>query len=353
MNPMIAAPHRFDAETAHNISLKMLKFFPPIPYLASPVSLNQTIWGRRFDNPLGIAAGYDKNAEVIKPLYRLGFGHNEFGSVTPSPQAGNPKPRCFRLPEDRAIINRMGFNNKGLDYFVANLTANQAVRKQRVLGINICKNTATPAETALADYVQCLTKTAALVDYCVINVSSPNMAGLRDLQNQDALQALLQGCKQAVQDLALPNPPALLVKLAPDLTDTALSQAISVIQTIGLDGVVLTNTALFRPESLRSQNKNEKGGLSGPPLRERSTAMIKLAYRTTAGKLTIIGSGGIDSAEAAYQKIRAGASLLQLYTGLVYAGPALIGTIKKGLVRLLQQDGFKSITEAIGVDAAA
>ena len=307
-----------------------------------PPSLRQRLWGREFPNPVGVAAGFDKDAEVPDALLRLGCGFAETGTVTPRPQPGNPKPRIFRLYEDRAVINRMGFNSRGLDQTLARLSVR---RRVGVVGVNLGKNR--DSEDAAADYLDGVRRVGPLADYFVINVSSPNTPGLRDLQRREILDDLL--CRLvAARDAAAPSVP-LLVKIAPDLTPEERADIAAIAPASGVDGIVIGNTTIARPP-LRSAHAGEHGGLSGGPLFAPSTALLADIYRLTQGKIPLVGVGGIASAADAYAKIRAGASLVQLYTALVFEGPALIGRIKRGLAELLARDGFASIAEAVGAD---
>ena len=292
-----------------------------------------------FDNPVGVAAGFDKNAEVPAALAALGFGHVEVGGVTAERQPGNPRPRLFRLPEDEALINRMGFNNDGAD------AVGERLRAQRLpdapVGINIGKSKSTPLAEAPADYLYTYERVASAGDYFAVNVSSPNTPGLRSLQNRDALEGILGALLDA-------GASPLLVKFSPDLPDPAVEEALAVVDDLGLDGVIATNTTTERPASLRSHNGAERGGLSGKPIESRATERIRfIAERTD---VPIIGVGGVSNAAGAYRKIRAGASLVQLYTGLVYVGPGIARDINRGLLDLLERDGFDSVEDAIGAD---
>ncbi|HXP04064.1 MAG TPA: quinone-dependent dihydroorotate dehydrogenase [Stellaceae bacterium] len=308
-----------------------------------PPSLKQSLWGRDFPNPIGIAAGFDKDARVPDALLRLGFGFAETGTVTPRPQPGNPKPRIFRLYEDAAVINRMGFNSDGLE---PTLTRLRARRRVGIVGVNLGKNR--DSTDTVADYLDGVRRVGGLADYFVINVSSPNTPGLRDLQQRDILDDLLRRLV-AARDEAAPGVP-LLVKIAPDLSPEERADIAAVAGPSGIDGIVIANTTVARAPGLKSRAASEQGGLSGRPFFAPSTALLGDIHRLTGGKLPLVGVGGIASAEDAYAKIRAGASLVQLYTALVFHGPALIGRIKRGLAELLRRDGFASITEAVGAD---
>ncbi|HWB49893.1 MAG TPA: quinone-dependent dihydroorotate dehydrogenase [Stellaceae bacterium] len=308
-----------------------------------PPSLRQTLWGRDFPNPVGVAAGFDKDARVPDALLRLGCGFAETGTVTPRPQAGNPKPRLFRLDEDAAVINRLGFNNRGLDQTLARLRAR---RRVGIVGVNLGKNR--DSEDAVADYRDGVRRVGTLADYFVINVSSPNTPGLRDLQRRERLGELLHAVV-AARDAAAPGVP-LLVKIAPDLTPQERTDIALLAPETGIDGIVIGNTTVARPPSLHSRHAGEAGGLSGKPLFAPSTEALADMYRLTDGRIPLIGVGGIASAEDAYAKIRAGASLVQLYTALVFTGPALIGRIKRGLGELLRRDRFQTVAAAVGAD---
>jgi dihydroorotate dehydrogenase len=308
-----------------------------------PPSLRQTLWGRDFPNPIGVAAGFDKEAEVPDALLGLGCGFAETGTVTPRPQPGNPKPRIFRLHEDGAAINRLGFNSGGLDLTLARLRART---RRGIVGVNLGKNR--DSEDAAADYAEGVRRVGALADYFVINVSSPNTPGLRDLQRRDILDALLRRMV-AARDDAAPGTP-LLVKIAPDLTAEERADIAALASPSGIDGIIIGNTTISRPPGLKSAAAREQGGLSGRPLFAPSTALLGEIYRLTEGKIPLVGAGGVASAADAYAKIRAGGSLVQLYTALVFEGPALIGRIKRGLADLLRSDGFASIGEAVGAD---
>ena len=338
------------AEAAHRLTIRALAGglggLAAGPAEPDPPTLRQTLWGREFPNPVGVAAGFDKDAEVPDALLRLGCGFAETGTVTPRPQPGNPKPRIFRLYQDRAVINRMGFNSRGLGPSLARLRARA---RNGVVGVNLGKNR--DSEDAVADYLEGVRRVGGLADYFVINVSSPNTPGLRDLQRREILDDLLRRVV-AARDEATPGTP-LLVKIAPDLSPRERADIAAVALATGIDGIVVANTTVARPPGLRSRHAQESGGLSGRPLFMPSTALLAEMYRLTEGRLPLIGVGGIASAEDAYAKIRAGASLVQLYTALVFEGPALIGRIKRGLAELLRRDEFSSVGEAVGADHTA
>lgn len=337
------------AEFAHRLTVSALKngLVPPAPAFEHP-SLACTLWDLTFPNPVGLAAGFDKDAEVPDSMLAQGFGFVEAGSVTPMAQPGNPRPRLFRLTEDRAVINRMGFNNRGLDAFARNLEARP---RRGIVGANLGKNKAT--EDAAADYEIGAARLAPLADYLVINVSSPNTPGLRALQSRSHLRALVGRTRNAL-DRAVPAKskarPALLLKIAPDLTEDDMKDIAGIAVFGGLNGLIVSNTTIARPDTLISPYAKETGGLSGVPLFESSTAVLRRMYALTHGRVPIIGVGGIASGLDAYVKIRAGASLVQLYSALVYQGPHLVNRIKRELVELLARDGFKSITQAVGAD---
>ncbi|MBO0737844.1 MAG: quinone-dependent dihydroorotate dehydrogenase [Alphaproteobacteria bacterium] len=306
-----------------------------------PSILGQRLWGLHFPNPIGLAAGYDKDGRVPEAMRRLGFGFVEIGTVTPRPQRGNPKPRVFPLEEDQAIVNRMGFNNSGLDALVARLSQRP---RTGIVGVNLGKNR--DSSDAAADYVEGVRRAAKLADYLVVNVSSPNTPGLRDLQRRSALASLLRPLVEARDESGGRVP--LLVKIAPDLTPAEREDVASVVLDARIDGLIVSNTTIDRPAGLVSANAKETGGLSGRPLFAASTALLAEMHRLIRGKMPLIGVGGVTDAADAYEKIRAGASLVQLYTALVFAGPHLVTRIKTGLASLLSADGFASVADAVG-----
>ncbi len=332
-------------EAAHRLTLAGLAAgFAGRQAAADPPILAQHLWGHDFPNPVGIAAGFDKDAKAPDALLRLGFGFVEVGTVTPLPQPGNPRPRVFRLDEDGAVINRLGFNSRGLDRLVARLEARD--HRAGIVGVNLGRNR--DSADAVADYAVGVRRIAPLADYVVINVSSPNTAGLRDLQRRAALDGLLYGALRAREESGA-RPP-LLIKIAPDLAPADCADIAGVALAAGIDGIIVANTTVARPPELRSRVAGEAGGLSGRPLFAPSTTLLADIYRLTEGRLPLIGTGGIASAADAYAKIRAGASLVQLYTALIFAGPALLGEIKTGLAELLRRDGCASVADAVGVD---
>jgi dihydroorotate dehydrogenase len=333
---------RLDAEAAHGLALRALKTgLLPADRRPDPPSLAVTVWGRILPNPIGLAAGFDKNAEVPDALLDLGFGLVEIGSVTPRPQEGNPRPRLFRLPEDRGVINRMGFPGQGLEAARSRL----AIRPRRgFVGVNVGANK--DSTDRAADYVACSAALAAYADYLVCNVSSPNTPGLRNLQGRTQLSDLLK----RVQDAIAARPVPLVVKIAPDATEDDLDDIVAVCRDLKMDGIIVGNTTLSRPASLRAARRDEAGGLSGAPLATLSTDVLRSAAKRVAGQFPMIGCGGIGCGADAYAKIRAGASLVQLYSAMVYEGPPLIRRIKDELAVLLARDGFATVAEAVGAD---
>ncbi len=339
------ALHLIDPETAHRLTIRALALGcgPRAAGGDDPV-LATELFGHKVPNPIGLAAGFDKNAEVPDEMLAAGFGLVEVGSVTPLPQAGNPRPRLFRLTEDAAVINRMGFNNEGLDRAAARLIRRRA--RPGLVGVNIGANKDAPDR--VADYVTGFRRVASLAGYVVVNVSSPNTPGLRLLQQKDELARLLVALEAARREVAAVP---LVLKIAPDLAPEDCADIAGLAIAHGLDGLIVSNTTLARPESLRSVHSRETGGLSGRPLMTPSTALLAEMRRLTAGRLTLIGAGGISSGADAYAKIRAGAAAVQLYSALVYQGPGLVGRIKAELAALLKADGWRSVAEAVGAGA--
>jgi dihydroorotate dehydrogenase len=334
--------HLLDPETAHRLAIRILAsgWVRPVPGIDPPI-LAQRLWGIDFPSPVGLAAGFDKHAEVPDRLLGQGFGFVEIGTVTPQPQAGNPQPRLFRLDADRGAINRMGFNSAGLEAVKARLAARAPLG---IVGLNLGANKESPDHAA--DYVAGLRTVGGLAQYYVVNVSSPNTPGLRGLQAKDRLDDLLQRLAEA-----RPDKGPLLVKIAPDLSGAELADIVEVTLARRIDGLIIGNTTLSRPNDLRSPQRGEAGGLSGAPLKQLAHDVLARAYRLTGGKLPLIGVGGIESGADAYARIRAGASLVQLYTALVFDGPALVTRIKQELAALLRRDGFSSVAAAVGADA--
>jgi dihydroorotate dehydrogenase len=340
-----------DPERAHGMAITALKLglggadrAPNDPILAT------TVCGLKFPNPIGMAAGFDKEAAVPDALLALGFGFSEAGTVTPLPQPGNSKPRMFRLVEDEAVINALGFNSGGLGPYVANLKARRARNASGIVGANVGKNKV--STDAIADYVTGIEAVTSLADYLVVNISSPNTPGLRALQARKEIQALIEAAlaargRSVVRGAGVPP---LFVKIAPDLDDAALADIAEVARSTRVDGLIMGNTTIARPASLRSRDKGATGGLSGRPLMAPSTERLGALYKLLEGTLPLIGVGGVASGADAYAKIRAGASLVQLYSALVYHGPGLVGRIKRDLAQSLRADGFKSVAEAVGAD---
>lgn len=328
-----------DPEAAHGIALKSLSMgLGPKSGPYSTPRLKTTVAGLALPNPVGLAAGFDKNATVLHPLARCGFGFVEVGAITPRPQPGNPKPRLFRLTEDEAAINRFGFNNEGMEAAADRLSKRP---HHAVIGLNLGANK--DSEDRASDFAKVLGRCGAHLDFATVNVSSPNTEKLRDLQGKAALSALLNGVLETNACLARPLP--IFLKIAPDLLPDELADVADVANSSGIAGIIATNTTLSR-DGLASAHRDEKGGLSGQPLFEKSTRILAALSGMTT--LPIIGVGGIGSAEQAYQKIRAGASAVQLYTALVYGGISLVDEITKGLDQLLARDGFANVADAIG-----
>ena len=325
----------FDPEEVHYFSFSFIKFISKIPFVSSILKsiyevkdtrLEREVFGLKFKNPVGLAAGFDKDAKCYKELSNFGFGFIEIGTLTPKPQDGNPKKRLFRLKEDSGIINRMGFNNGGVDAAVLRLMQNNGV----FIGGNIGKNKVTPNENATSDYLLCFDALFNYVDYFVVNVSSPNTPNLRELQEKEPLTNLLQDLQNSNSKKQFPKP--ILLKIAPDLTNEQLLDIIEIVKTTKIAGVIATNTTISR-ENLQSENKTETGGLSGKPLTKRSTEVIRFLSEKSNKAFPIIGVGGIHSAEDAIEKLEAGACLLQLYTGFIYEGPNLVKEINKAILR--------------------
>ncbi len=332
-------------EAAHRATIRLLGAVGPLLPDATPDDPRLAVraFGCDLSNPIGLAAGFDKDAEVPDAMTKFGFGLVECGTVTPRPQAGNAKPRLFRLPADGAVINRMGFNNRGMEAMAARL----AHRKRcGVLGINIGANKDSPDR--IEDYRIGFRRLAPLADYITINVSSPNTPGLRALQSRDELERLFAALESERVAAKVP----LLLKIAPDLTEGEIADVADIALASGLDGIIATNTTIARPSTLRDANASESGGLSGVPLFQRSTEVLKQLRQRVGGRLTLVGVGGVSSGADAYAKIRAGAALVQLYTALAYEGPKLIARIKKELLNCLEHDGFSTIAQAIGADAS-
>lgn len=343
----LALLHRLDPERAHALSLVALQTgLAPLPGPVTTPRLATSLAGMPLLNPVGLAAGYDKNATAIGALSRAGFGFIEVGAATPLPQPGNPKPRLFRLTEDRAAINRFGFNNDGAEAIAQRLAARTRTRVP--VGLNLGANKT--SDNRAADFARVLALCGPHVDFATVNVSSPNTEKLRDLQGPAALAALLAGVMEA--RAALPVPIPVFLKIAPDLTPDDLAQIAEVALASGLAGIIATNTTLSR-EGLKSASRDQQGGLSGAPLFEKSTRVLAHLSKLTDGRLPLIGVGGISTPEQAYEKIRAGASAIQLYTAMVYEGLSLVPRIAQGLDALLARDGHARVSDAIGTNRSA
>jgi len=340
VDPLLA---RIDAESAHRFAINALRagLVPTDRGVDDPI-LAATAWGQPFPNPIGLAAGFDKNAEVPDAMLRTGFGFVEIGTVTPRPQPGNERPRLFRLAEDSAVINRMGFPGEGLDAVLRRLKARPRVG---LVGVNVGANK--DSVDRAADYAACVAAMAPWADYLVCNVSSPNTPGLRDLQGRADLLRLLNG---ALAARGRHSDVPLLVKIAPDLSEGDVEDVAGAALEAGIDGMIVGNTTVSRPADLRSPRRAEGGGLSGTPLRDLSTSVLRRAAQAVQGRLILIGCGGVASGADAYAKIRAGATLVQLYTALVFGGPGLVRSIKTELAALLKRDGFSSVSQAVGAD---
>lgn len=349
---------RLDAEDAHHLTLKALEVasaVPAWPALARQVTLpvgeklSQTLWGQRFRSPVGLAAGLDKNGVGVPAFSALGFGFLEVGTVTPLPQPGNDRPRLFRLPGDDALINRMGFNNAGSSALHERLSGLQT--RPVPVWVNIGKNKATPNEDAALDYQKCVRALQDVADAFVINVSSPNTPGLRALQAADELENLVRFVLDEVEAhrVRTVRRPPVLVKLAPDLHPDDFQASVNAVLSAGAHGLIISNTTLSR-DGLRHPSRSETGGLSGRPLTHRSTALIRGAYGITRGRVPIVGVGGIFSPQDAYDKLRAGANLVEIYTSLIYQGPGLVRTLNQGLSALLERDGVRNVADVVGID---
>ncbi|MSP06220.1 MAG: quinone-dependent dihydroorotate dehydrogenase [Candidatus Fonsibacter sp.] len=337
--------NKLDPELAHSLAIQFLKniYIPLFPSKDDEI-LKINILGKEFSNPIGLAAGFDKNAEVYDKIFALGFGFAEVGTITPRPQEGNPKPRVFRLIEDKAIINRLGFPNQGLTKIKTRI---ETKKLEGILGINIGPNK--DSVSRIDDYVECFKNFHNLCSYICVNISSPNTENLRNFHQQENLKKLLSEISNIKNTLNSKTP--IFLKISPDIDDDNIVMICKNILEFNLGGLVLTNTSIKLRDNLLSKQKDEIGGLSGTSIKETSNLIIKKFFKIVKRKVPIIGVGGIDSGISAYEKIRAGASLLQLYTGLVYKGPFVIRAIKQELAELLKRDGFASLQEAVGVDS--
>ena len=336
-----------DPEIAHDLAIKSLKFnvLPKSIFnVQGEEQLETNLLNERIPNPIGLAAGFDKSAEVYNSLFKLGYGFVEVGTITPKRQLGNSKPRVFRLEKDRALINRLGFNNHGSEIVSKRISDNLP---SGFLGINIGPNKDTKNKDE--DYFICLSRLSSFAGYITINISSPNTEGLRNFHEQKALEKLLLGVNKIKKDKNIVKP--LVLKISPDIKDNEISSIIELILKHKIEGIILSNTTDSHREKLSDIQKNEKGGLSGQPLKDLSTKLIKKFYRETKGKIQIIGVGGVDSGYAAFEKICAGADAVQLYTGMVYKGPGVVKEMKKELITILKKEKLKNISEAVGINA--
>jgi len=343
----ILRPYIFslDPEVAHDLAIKSLKlnFLPKSIFNVGDENLLETnLFNQKIPNPIGLAAGFDKSAEVYNSLFRFGYGFIEVGTVTPQRQLGNPKPRVFRLEQDKALINRLGFNNHGSEVVSKRISENNP---EGTLGINIGPNKDTKNKEQ--DYYTCLSRLGKLANYITINISSPNTEGLREFHNKNEMEKLLKGINKIRKDKKL-NPPIAL-KISPDIDDNEISPIIELINKYEIQGVIISNTTDSNRDNLVDTKKLETGGLSGQPLKNISTNLIKKFYKETKGKIQIIGVGGVDSGLSAFEKITAGANAVQLYTGMVFKGPGIVKSIKKELISILKKENLNNISEAIGI----
>ena len=337
----------FPPEIAHNLTIKALKYIPITSKNKDNPILSQHLMGLDFSNPIGLAAGFDKNAEVINPMLSFGFGFVEIGTVTPKPQLGNTKPRIFRIPNQNAIINHLGFNNNGLDKVKENLLKfRNNYFENKIVGVNIGKNKDT--ENDVDDYIYSIDKLSNLSSYITINISSPNTEGLRDLQLRGNIENLIKkiNTKRSEMKGLLYRP--VLIKISPDLKDDQLRDIALVSLANNVDGIILTNTTTSRMKNFNPKYYNLKGGLSGQPLFNLSNNVLRKMYNLTNGQIPLVGVGGISNGSQCYEKIKSGASLVQLYTAMTYSGPSLIQNIKNELIDLIKTDGYKHISEVIG-----
>ena len=336
-----------DPETAHEIAINSLKFnvLPKNIFQVENEELLETnLFNEKLPNPIGLAAGFDKSAEVYNSLFKLGYGFVEIGTVTPKRQLGNPRPRIFRLEKDQALINRLGFNNHGSEIVSKRISKNLP---NGFLGINIGPNKETKKKEE--DYYLCLSRLALYAGYITINISSPNTEGLRDFHDQHELEKLLTGINKIRKEKNISKPVAL--KLSPDINNSEISKIIELIIKYSIDGIIVSNTTDSNRENLTDFQKSEKGGLSGQPLRNLSTDLIRKFFKDTKGKIQIIGVGGVDSGQSAFEKISVGANAVQLYTGMVYKGPGVVRDMKKELISIIKKENFKNISEAVGINA--
>ena len=336
-----------DPETAHDLAINSLKLnvLPKNIFQVENEDLLETnLFNERLPNPIGLAAGFDKSAEVYNSLFKIGYGFVEVGTITPKRQLGNPKPRVFRLEKDQALINRLGFNNHGSEIVSKRISENLP---SGFLGVNIGPNKETKKKEE--DYYLCLSRLASYAGYLTINISSPNTEGLRDFHNHNELENLLLGINKIRGEKNISKPIAL--KLSPDINHSEISKIIELIMKYKVDGIIVSNTTDSNRENLSDLQKDEKGGLSGQPLKNLSTNLIKKFYKETKGKVQIIGVGGIDSGLSAFEKISAGANAVQLYTGMVYKGPGIVREMKKELISIIKKENLKNISDAVGINA--
>ena len=344
----ILKPYIFslDPESAHDLAIKSLKvnFLPESFFRVQEEELLETnLFKKKIKNPIGLAAGFDKSAEVYNSLFKIGFGFVEVGTITPKRQLGNPKPRIFRLEKDGALINRLGFNNHGSEIVAKRISDN---KPQGVLGINIGPNKETKDKSE--DFYTCLSKLYSYADYITINISSPNTEGLRDFHEENSMTKLLDGLNKIKRNKNIDKP--LAIKLSPDIQNKEISNIVEIINKYKIEGIVISNTTNQNREKLLDSKKNEVGGLSGQPIKNISTNLIKKFYKELNKKITIIGVGGVDSGKSAFEKITAGANVIQLYTGMVYRGPGIAKETKKELITILKNNKIKNISEAVGIN---
>ncbi|MDB9752453.1 quinone-dependent dihydroorotate dehydrogenase [Pelagibacteraceae bacterium] len=336
-----------DPEVAHDLAIKSLKvnILPKSFFNVSGEEILETsLFDKKISNPVGLAAGFDKSAEVYNSLFKFGFGFIEVGTVTPKKQLGNPKPRIFRLEKDQALINRLGFNNHGLEVVTKRIAENHP---DGFLGINIGPNKETKNKEE--DYYKCFSQLPKDAGYITINISSPNTEGLRNFHDQNQMKKLLSGLNKIKKEKKLDQPIA--IKLSPDIDDSDISRIVELVKSQNIQGIIVSNTTDSNRENLLDLKKKETGGLSGKPLKDISTKLIKKFYKETKGEVKIIGVGGVDSGESAFEKIAAGADAIQLYTGMVYKGPGIVKEIKKELISILKKENLKNIGEAVGINA--
>ncbi len=336
-----------DPEVAHDLAIKSLKFnILPNSFfkVEEEEMLGTSLFNDKIPNPIGLAAGFDKSAEVYNSLFKFGYGFIEVGTVTPKRQLGNPKPRIFRLEKDQALINRLGFNNHGSEIISKRISENMP---EGFLGINIGPNKETKNKEE--DYYTCLSKLSEYANYITINISSPNTEGLRNFHDKEEMEKLLRGINKIKKEKNLKQPIAL--KISPDIKNNEINTIINLIYKYKIEGLVISNTTDNNREKLIDSQKSETGGLSGKPLRDISTQLIKKFYKETKGKIQIIGVGGVDSGQSAFEKITAGADVVQLYTGMVYRGPGIVKNIKRELISILKKENLKNIRNAVGISA--